>query len=465
MPRCKKIKRLSETKQSDTCVGRDEIGWQGGRDAGAGAGAGAGAATISAGFPASGSRIPRNPRLGDHVLCLFDTDDGRQWEEGTVAWVSASGQHFKASYDGEIWPDKVKISDVNQQWKFATTTLPDLPAVKYEDTYLGEHVLFLCTDGVTAEKYTTTNGKPFRLPMRVRGVVTDHDESADLFTVEVPQQPQIGVRKFTRAELLKLLWREMPDAVKQTSKHDRMLFCKWKHVMLPSGQKKRLHGVCEVLGGNYMDCLPGMNYNEIGGRGHLSKFARTDLERDNSVDTFIAVSTRVHSLAPKQAGLPGSIFFEGMAPFFAAFKQQGRPTNLFVCHHNEAKHRWEYMGRYEITNEDSFVADADLREGEDGHGDVWSKNMSEDAKAEFARSAARNEGGWGCRRWMENNPTHPYVQGRKWSSFAEAEREQLVHRLFSEGLMKEDRLQLSFVDYDEDVYDALRKNELGYSLR
>eukprot|EP01052_Picozoa_sp_SAG31_P000948 SAG31_NODE_30_length_32545_cov_9.378999_11_plen_122_part_00 len=115
--------------------------------------------------------------------------------------------------------------------------------------------------------------------------------------------------------------------------------------------------VCaKFWGGNYMDCLLGMNFDEVGGRGFLSKFVATDPQRDNSVDTFIAVSTRVHTLAPKQAGMPGSVFFEGLAPFLAAFKHQGRPTNLFVCHHAEAKHRWEYMGRYKITNEVSYVS-------------------------------------------------------------------------------------------------------------
>ena len=164
-------------------------------------------------------------------------------------------------------------------------------------------------------------------------------------------------------------------------------------------------------------------------------------------------------MAPKQAGATGSIFFGGLAPFMAALKQQSRPTNLFVCHYTECKSRWEYCGRYEIANEDSYIADADLREGEDGHGDVWSKEMSEGAKTEFAQSAANANNGWGAQWWVDEHPEHELVGGRNWREIPVLERVDLVRELYVSGLMKQDRIQLRFVDYDEDVYQALVANE------
>eukprot|EP01052_Picozoa_sp_SAG31_P000949 SAG31_NODE_30_length_32545_cov_9.378999_12_plen_468_part_00 len=108
----KKQRRSVGANASDACDGRENSRWQvEGR-----APARAGAATVGV---AGVAGRPRIPQQGDRVLCLFDTDAGPEWEEGNVAWVSAPGHQFKASYDGDIWPEVVKTSDLGQQWKYA----------------------------------------------------------------------------------------------------------------------------------------------------------------------------------------------------------------------------------------------------------------------------------------------------------------------------------------------------------
>eukprot|EP01047_Picozoa_sp_COSAG01_P085887 COSAG01_NODE_19066_length_1033_cov_0.857602_1_plen_294_part_01 len=267
-------------------------------------------------------------------------------------------------------------------------------------------------------------------------------------------------RTLNKRQLNSMLWRGLPEAVKNgPAKKDRLLFCKWKNVAA-LGQPEtcmRMHGLTEVLGGGYLNCLPGFTYTWTG-RGTLRKFKPGQA---GAVEAFIAVSTRVHSMAPRMAGLAGSIFFEGLAPELEAYKVRGTPINVFVCHHQECKARWEYCGRYQVANEDSYREDTDLSEGADGHGDVWDKVMSDDARDEYARSAAKVQGGWGAQRYVDAHPSNEHVAGREWSSLSEEERKTLVKQLMAAGDLREDRIQLEFVDYDEGVYNALEANELS----
>lgn len=407
--------------------GRNEAGWIGQQQhrraatTVAGAAAGVGAA---------------QPKLGDRVRCWFKNGPG-EGEEGTV---SCLGQHskFKVSYEGTEWNEWVKVSDYGVGfWTYALATMPLLPAAKSETDMLGEHVLMLSKGEIVAQGYTasptTSKGvrklaAPFYLEKRVRGVVTAHDPSTDTFTVEVPQEPSVVRRTLNKRQLNSMLWRGLPEAVKNgPAKKDRLLFCKWKNVAA-LGQPEtcmRMHGLTEVLGGGYLHCLPGFTYTWTG-RGTLRKFKPGQV---GAVEAFIAVSTRVHSMAPRMAGLAGSIFFEGLAPELEAYKVRGTPINVFVCHHQECKARWEYCGRYQVANEDSYREDTDLSEGADGHGDVWDKVMSDDARDEYARSAAKVQGGWGAQRYVDAHPSNKHVAGREWSSLSEEERKTLIKKV------------------------------------
>ena len=208
-----------------------------------------------------------------------------------------------------------------------------------------------------------------------------------------------------------------------------------------------------------MDCLPGLSRAawSTPGRGTLTRYKPN---QPDEVNVFFAVNTQIHSMAPQCAGAPGSVFFKGIAPWLESAKQQYRPVPVFVCHHREADHSWEYCGHYEIANEESYHADAEIKEGEDEHGDVWSKNMDDEARDSFATRAAAAKHGWGSANWVDSNPDHEYVQGRTWLQIPEAERKEIVKQLYTKGLRHEDRIQLRFVRYDEELYQALASNEL-----
>ena len=193
-----------------------------------------------------------------------------------------------------------------------------------------------------------------------------------------------------------------------------------------------------------------------------------------NVGCFIAISTKIHPMAPAAAGLDGSIFFgKGQALFMESQRLQGRSINVFVCHHQEADHCWEYCGRYEIANfhairplfkplvplkeeRDNDVWSG-LTEGKDDHGDVWHELMSEDVKEAWLEKAAASQHGWFAYPWIEKNQT-------KWKAATPEEKKQILAQLFNDGKTHTNRISLKFVDYDEELYERLVDNELNSEI-
>ena len=375
------------------------------------------------GVPSPADEAPRAPKIGDAVRVWFQISvrhGGKAgWEEGVVSRMHADGASFYVAYGGDEWPDPVDAGSMGDgAWEFvgdaagagagaaaaaaapssnqpaaaAAEPLPPLPTVKAENN-VGEHILLLVNKAQIAPAYKKAGqkGADFWLPKRVRGVVksvverfdASSNRSTKIYTVAFPSEPGIPDRSFTSAELKPLLLRGMHASVRDVAKHSRLLFCKWKHVVTNQRTMApmRMHGLTEVLGGGYMDCQPGLSRAawSTPGRGTLTRYKPN---QPDEVSFFFAVNTQIHSMAPQCAGAPGSVFFAGIAPFMESAKQQDRPVPVFVCHHREADHSWEYCGHYEVANEESYHADAEIKEGEDEHGD--GKSLS--AAAPFASS-------------------------------------------------------------------------------
>ena len=419
----------------------------------------------------------RPPKPADAVECYFPPPEGQGWECGKVTRVSTMGAVFWVAFEGDSKEYKVNVA--KDEWRRPANSadavapapavagvLPALPMVKSED-HIGEHVLMLVKDAEVASKYKeyrTKNKKavvlPAMLAKRVRGVVTAHSRE-DGYTIEFPEDPAITPQ--TLDSLKGLLLRDMIDPARQVAKSGRYLFSKWRSIQMNGSRKHgRLYNIYIVLGGNYMDCTPGIWTMNLAGdkSGTLSTYP--------GVEGFIAVNTKVHCMAPSCAGENGSVFFDAhLARCLAEFKRRDMPVNLFVG--RGEMNRWEYCGRYQITNEVMFPElcaneNERIEEGKDGHGDVWSDAMTEEAKNNFVQGCVDSNHGWGVAYWVERNPGHAILAGKGaggWKAMSNSFKEKVVRRVYEAGLTVQSRVQLQFVDYDEELYKELVEKELS----
>eukprot|EP01044_Picomonas_judraskeda_P017432 COSAG03_NODE_3280_length_2105_cov_3.293619_3_plen_516_part_00 len=370
----------------------------------------------------------RPPKPADTVECYFPPPAGQGWECGKVTRVSTLGAVFWVSFEGDS--EEYKVNVAKDEWRrpassadAATPTydtrsasavggvLPALPVVKSED-HIGEHVLMLVKDAEVASEYKEYRMKnkkavvlPAMLAKRVRGVVAAYSREEG-YTIEFPEDPAITPQKL--GSLKGLLWRDMIDPARQVAKSGRYLFSKWRSIQMNGSRRHgRLYNIYNVLGGNYMDCTPGIWSMDL--EGDRSGTLRTY----PGVEGFLAVTTKVHCMAPSCAGENGSIFFDAhLARCLAVFKTRGMPLNLFVG--RGEMNRWEYCGRYQITNEVMFAElcaheNELIEEGKDGHGDVWSGAMTEEAKSNFVQGAHSSKLTVSCSHSFSQSNSVPYV--------------------------------------------------------